>query len=181
MPAKELELAELTSQSSDPGLWDDPAAAQAILRRADELREEIGAWQELEARARGLAEMAELAAAEPDGGQALASDLERQSLYGILTERYDTPIARVREAFEPVLLRAREARLLDQPRRSLALLVEGLAFTGDGRPVELARTYVRGDRTRYYLERTVKVASRPTRIHPAPPARREEEPAGRPV
>jgi hypothetical protein len=48
-----------------------------ILRRADELREEIGAWQELEARARGLAEMAELAAAEPDGGEALATDLER--------------------------------------------------------------------------------------------------------
>jgi GntR family transcriptional regulator, N-acetylglucosamine utilization regulator len=91
----------------------------------------------------------------------LASDLEHQSLYGILTERYDTPIARVRETFEPVLLQAREARLLEQPRRSPALLVEGLAFTGDGRPVELARTYVRGDRTRYYLERTVTIASLP--------------------
>ena len=89
----------------------------------------------------------------------LASDLERQSLYAILTERYDTPIARVRETFEPVLLHAREARLLGEPRRSPALVVEGLAFTADGRPVELARTYVRGDRTRYYLERTVVVAS----------------------
>src|SRR4029078_6470688 len=28
LPAKELELAELTSCSSDPGLWDEPAAAQ---------------------------------------------------------------------------------------------------------------------------------------------------------
>ena len=91
----------------------------------------------------------------------LASDLERQSLYGILTERYDTPLARVLETFEPVLLRAREARLLDQPRRSPALVVEGIAFTADGRPVELARTYVRGDRTRYFLERTVRVASLP--------------------
>ncbi len=90
----------------------------------------------------------------------LASDLERQSLYGILTERYDTPIARVRETFEPVLLRTREAGLLDQPPRSPALLVEGIAFTADGRPVELGRTFVRGDRTRYYLERTVVVAPR---------------------
>jgi peptide chain release factor 2 len=78
LPAKELELAELTSRSSDPGLWDDPAAAQAILRRADELREEIGAWRELGTRATSLAEMAELAAGEPDGGATLAADLERE-------------------------------------------------------------------------------------------------------
>ena len=90
----------------------------------------------------------------------LASDLERQSLYGILTERYDTPIARVRETFEPVLLRAREAALLEQARRSPALLVEGIAYTADGRPVEFGRTYVRADRTRYYLERDVAVAPR---------------------
>ena len=110
----------------------------------------------------------------------LASDLEHQSLYGILTERYDTPIARVRETFEPVLLHAREAALLDQPRRSPALLVEGLAFTGDGRPVELARTYVRGDRTRYYLERTVVVAPLP-RTERRTEARTEETRTGQPV
>jgi peptide chain release factor 2 len=48
-----------------------------VLRRADELREEIGAWQELGSRATALAEMAELAAAEPDGGATLAADLQR--------------------------------------------------------------------------------------------------------
>ena len=42
----------------------------------------------------------------------LASDIERNSLYGLLTERYGTEIARARETFEPVLLRAREAKLL---------------------------------------------------------------------
>jgi len=77
LPAKEIELAELTTRSSDPGLWDDPAAAQALLRRADELREEISTWRELEERARALADFAELAAAEPDGGVGLATDLER--------------------------------------------------------------------------------------------------------
>ncbi len=78
LPAKELELEELTARSSDPGLWDDPAVAQVVLRRADELREESNAWGELEARARALAEMAELAAAESDVDAALAADLERE-------------------------------------------------------------------------------------------------------
>jgi hypothetical protein len=33
--------------------------------------------------------------------------------------------------------------------------VEGIAFTAAGLPVEFSRTYVRGDRTRYYVERVV--------------------------
>jgi GntR family transcriptional regulator len=99
----------------------------------------------------------------------LASDLERTSLYDILTERYDTHIARARETLEPVLLRAREARLLGRPARSLALLVEGTAFTADGLPVEFGRTYVRGDRTRYYVERVV-VRSTPRDGASRPPA-----------
>ena len=85
----------------------------------------------------------------------LASDLEHESLYDLLERRYDTRIARAREALEPVLLRAREAGLLDQPRRTPALLIEGLASTADDRPVEFSRTYVRGDRTRYFIERIV--------------------------
>jgi GntR family transcriptional regulator len=89
----------------------------------------------------------------------LAWDLENESLYDILTERYGSRIARAREALEPVLLRAREARLLGRPRRSPALLIEGTAFTADGTPVEFSRSYVRGDRTRYYVERVVARAS----------------------
>lgn len=85
----------------------------------------------------------------------LASDLEHNSLYDLLTERYGTPVARAREALQPVHLPAREARLLGLEPGSLALLVEGVAYTGDGLPVEFGRTYVRGDRTRYYVERVV--------------------------
>jgi peptide chain release factor 2 len=76
LAAKETELAELTTRSADPNLWDDPANAQALLRRADELRDEIGAWRDLETRARGLAEMAELAAADADGA-GMQADLQR--------------------------------------------------------------------------------------------------------
>jgi len=85
----------------------------------------------------------------------LASDLEHNSLYEILTERYGTRVVRAREAIEPVLLRAREAKLLGQAPGRPALLVEGVAFAADGLPIELARSYVRGDRTRYYVERLV--------------------------
>jgi GntR family transcriptional regulator len=89
----------------------------------------------------------------------LASDLEHDSLYRILTERYDTHIVRARETFEPVLLLSREAGLLAREPRTPALLVEGIAFTADGVPVEFGRTYVRGDRTRYYVERSVVVGA----------------------
>lgn len=85
----------------------------------------------------------------------LASDLEHRSLYDLLTDRYGVRVAKAREVLEPVLLRAREARLLDRKPGSPALLIEGIASTADGRPVEFGRTFVRGDRTRYYVERVV--------------------------
>jgi GntR family transcriptional regulator len=85
----------------------------------------------------------------------LASDLERTSLYGLLAERYTTVVSRTRETLEPVLLRAREARLLGRPPRAPALLVEGIAFDADDQPVEFGRTFVRGDRPRYYIDRDV--------------------------
>ena len=85
----------------------------------------------------------------------LASDLEHGSLYDLLTERYGVRIAKARELMEPVLLRTREARLLGRKPGSPALLIEGIATTADGTPVEFGRTFVRGDRTRYYVERVV--------------------------
>ncbi|MCC6618149.1 MAG: peptide chain release factor 2 [Chloroflexi bacterium] len=73
----EAELSRLTERASDADLWNDPAEAQSIMRRADELRSGISAWRDLEQRANGLADMAELAAADPDGGEAIRADLER--------------------------------------------------------------------------------------------------------
>ena len=99
----------------------------------------------------------------------LASDLEHGSLYGLLTERYGTSVARAIEALEPVLLPAREAKLLGVRPRALGLLVEGTAFSTDNTPVEFGRTYVRGDRTRYYVDRVVvrSGASRSRELEPA--------------
>jgi GntR family transcriptional regulator len=97
----------------------------------------------------------------------LATDLEHRSLYDLLAERYGVRVARTRETLEPVLLRAREARLLDRRRGTPALLIEGIASTADGRPIEFGRTFVRGDRSRYYVERVV--------VRPSP-ARATSEP-----
>jgi GntR family transcriptional regulator len=102
--------------------------------------------------------------------QLLDHDLERRSLYDLLVERYGTRIVRARETVEPIVLRAREARLLGRPPRSLALLVEGIAFADDGAPVEVSRSFVRGDRTRYYLERDVTRARRVGTQEPDLPA-----------
>ena len=77
MPAKQTELSELDAKSADPDLWNDQAAAQALLRRADELRSEIGAWTDLKARADALAEIAELAESDAVEGDGLQADLER--------------------------------------------------------------------------------------------------------
>ena len=112
----------------------------------------------------------------------LASDLEHGSLYDLLTERYGVQVARAREVLEPVLLRAREARLLGRRPGTPALLIEGIASTAEGMPVELGRTFVRGDRTRYYVERVVV---RPHWEHPEGGRQAQEERthelAGRPV
>ncbi len=91
----------------------------------------------------------------------LASDLEHQSLYALMTERYGTRVVRAREAIEPILLRGREAELLGQAVGRPALLVEGIAYSAEGVPIEFARSYVRGDRTRYYVERVVVRAQAP--------------------
>ena len=92
----------------------------------------------------------------------LAFDFEHRSLYDILGERYGTRIVRARESVEPVSLHAREAKLLGVVTRSLALQSDGVAFGADESPVEVARSFVRGDRTRYYLERDVVRAHWPS-------------------
>ncbi len=85
----------------------------------------------------------------------LAADLEHGSLYDLLMTRYGTRIVRARESLEPVALPAREARLLDQEPHRPALVIEGTAYDENGAPVEYARSFVRGDRTRFFVERVV--------------------------
>lgn len=101
-------------------------------------------------------------------GGLLALDVERNSLYDLLADRFHTQVVRAREAVEPVLLGAREARVLAVRPRTPALLVEGVAYAADDKPVEFARSYVRSDRTRYYLERMVTRTRWIRTLEPAP-------------
>ncbi len=91
----------------------------------------------------------------------LAGDLEHGSLYELLHDRYGTSVVLAREAIEPVAIESREAVLLGVEPGRPALLIEGVAFDDAGRPIELAITYVRGDRTRYHMERVVTRSGQP--------------------
>ena len=94
----------------------------------------------------------------------LAGDLEHGSLYELLTERYGTRVVRAREALEPVALpAARGAAARRRAATGRRCSSRASRSTADGSPVEFARSYVRGDRTRYYVERVVVRSSPPIR------------------
>jgi GntR family transcriptional regulator len=79
-------------------------------------------------------------------------DFSEVRLYDTLMNAYGCRPTRARETFEPVLLTADEAMLLDQRRGEPALRVERLAFDQDDLPIEFCRSTVRGDRYRYSVE-----------------------------
>jgi GntR family transcriptional regulator len=84
----------------------------------------------------------------------LDADLEHGSLYDFLAGRYDCHVERLRETLEPILLPSREARLLGQERGLPALLLEGTAFDQHELPIEVSRTYVPGQRSKFLIEST---------------------------
>jgi DNA-binding GntR family transcriptional regulator len=81
-----------------------------------------------------------------------AADLERGSLYELLSSEYGAAPVRAQETIEPILPTAREAELLGQSPRRPALLIELVAYASDETPVEYCRAVVRGDRARYRVD-----------------------------
>jgi GntR family transcriptional regulator len=79
-------------------------------------------------------------------------DFSQVRLYDTLMNRYGCRPTRARETFEPILLTADEAALLDQRRGEPALRVERIAYDQDDIPIEFCRSTVRGDRYRYSVE-----------------------------
>lgn len=57
---KESELADLQTQSEDPGLWNDSQRAQGIMKALSELRQEVESWHSLGGRIRDALELAGL-------------------------------------------------------------------------------------------------------------------------
>ncbi|MGH9652917.1 MAG: GntR family transcriptional regulator [Bryobacteraceae bacterium] len=79
--------------------------------------------------------------------------LERENhdglaLYDILEQKYHVQPVHCRDTFEPALVHRREAKLLQVPVRSAGMLLERIAYDAEGRPVELSRGVIRGDRWR---------------------------------
>jgi len=79
-------------------------------------------------------------------------DFTQVRLYDTLMRGYGCRPTRARETFEPILLTADEAALLDQRRGEPALRVDRTAFDQDDVPIEFCRSTVRGDRYRYSVE-----------------------------
>ncbi|MFN8521068.1 MAG: GntR family transcriptional regulator [Chloroflexota bacterium] len=79
-------------------------------------------------------------------------DFDRARLYDTLITRYGVRPVRAHEAFEPVLLTAAEADLLDRRRGDPALRVERTAYDAAGEVLEYCRSTVRSDRYRYSVE-----------------------------
>ena len=78
-------LEELNGRVEDPTLWDDPKAAQEVMRERQRLEQAIGATRAIERELSDTAELIEMAEAE--GDQALVDDGVRA--LGELAERAD--------------------------------------------------------------------------------------------
>src|SRR5260370_1350408 len=64
---KDERLGAAQKELNDPNLWQDPPRAQRLAQEAKGLRDEVSVWHKLEARARDVIGLAELAIAEGDG------------------------------------------------------------------------------------------------------------------
>lgn len=73
------------------------------------------------------------------------------SLYELLEARYGQRPHRARESLEPVTAGVREAEALEISEGAPLMLVERVAYSQAGHPVEFARDLFRGDRTRIVM------------------------------
>jgi hypothetical protein len=77
LPAKRAEIAALEEQSGAAGFWDDPRAAQPVMRRLSLLNGQVGHWQTLADEVATLQELYDLARGEGDA--ATLDEVEREA------------------------------------------------------------------------------------------------------
>ncbi|MGI9953057.1 GntR family transcriptional regulator [Moorellaceae bacterium AZ2] len=73
-------------------------------------------------------------------------DLENNSLYFVLENRYGIRLFRAQQRLGAALASTEQARLLQVPRRSPLLYVNRLSFMDDDTPVEFVESWYRSDR-----------------------------------
>jgi GntR family transcriptional regulator len=81
------------------------------------------------------------------------------SLYELIRGLYDEVPVRAVEHLEPALARADEAEALDIEPGAPVMLVERVAYSAGGRPVERSLDVFRGDRTRVVWESEIRSPS----------------------
>ena len=87
-------------------------------------------------------------------------DFTRNSLYQVLREKYDITIARARRLMEAVAANELEASLLAVRQGAPLLLIESIAYSRDGTPIEYFKARHRGDRTRFEVDSYKQVFAR---------------------
>jgi GntR family transcriptional regulator len=85
-----------------------------------------------------------------------AADFAGRSLYDILREDYDRTVQAATESLEPVILTGHESTLLGVPRHAPAMLIRRVSTDQTTTLVELSQLLLRGDRSRFLLERRVR-------------------------
>ncbi len=88
-------------------------------------------------------------------------DFATRSLYRVLHQDYACDVEAAVETLEPVILTPAEGQLLGVPRHSPALMIRRVTTDAAGEHVEHAQALLRGDRTRFLLQRRVR------ELHPA--------------
>ncbi len=94
MPSRETELAEYQKESERPDLWDDTTAAQKLMKKLADLRDEVDGWHTLEKRIQDTLELAQLedeslrSDLEPEVA-ALEADIAKRELSVLLSGPFD--------------------------------------------------------------------------------------------
>jgi GntR family transcriptional regulator len=80
------------------------------------------------------------------------ADLENQSFYELMEDRYGVVISSATQTIEPTVTSAEESEALGVPLHSPAFLFERTTLTTSGHPMEFVRSFYRGDRYQIVTE-----------------------------
>jgi peptide chain release factor 2 len=77
VPGLESQVTSLEERSAEPGFWDDPQAAQDVMKRAASLRSNVETWRGIEKQVADLLDLIDLAEGEADSE--VAADIDRDT------------------------------------------------------------------------------------------------------
>jgi GntR family transcriptional regulator len=93
-----------------------------------------------------------------------ARDLERQSFYELLSDRYGIVVVGGTQAIEPTVTNEEESEALGVPLHSPAFLFERITRAENGEIIEFVRSLYRGDRYRIVTDLSRREPRRPRAI-----------------